>query len=459
MSDQDKQTLEPIADKLPPQNVEAEQSVLGCLMLDKDVIIKVADVLKPQDFYRGIHQIIYEAMVELYEHNEPIDTLSTSNKLKEKGKLDEIGGVSYLTNLVNSVPTAAHVSSYAHIIQKKSILRRLIAAANEITFKAYKENEDVEEVLDESEQKIFNVSQKYLHQNFVPIKPALEEAFERIDKLHKGDGVLRGIPTGFYSLDNILGGLQKADLVILASRPSLGKTTLALDIARHVATKEKIPVGLFSLETSKEQIVDHLISAQAGVDLWKLRTGRLSLEGEDNDFSKIAHAMDILSKAPIYIDDAGANKLMEMRTMARRLQAEYGLGLIIVDYLQLMQSTNFRESLVQQITEISRGLKSLAKELNVPILALSQLSRAVENRSPQIPRLSDLRESGSIEQDADVVLFIYREDREKKDASRQNVADIIIGKHRNGPIGKVELYFDENNVTFKNLETKMNELT
>jgi len=459
MPNQDKQTLEPIADKLPPQNVEAEQSALGCLMLDKDAIIKIADILRPQDFYRGVHQVIYEAMVELYEHNEPIDTLSTSNKLKEKGKLDEIGGVSYLTSLVNSIPTAAHVVTYAHIIQKKSILRRLIAAANEITFKAYKENEDVEEVLDESEQKIFNVSQKYLHQNFVPIKPALKEAFERIDKLHKGDGILRGIPTGFYSLDNILGGLQKADLLILASRPSLGKTTLALDIARHVATKEKIPVGVFSLETSKEQIVDHLISAQAGVDLWKLRTGRLSFKGEDNDFSRIAHAMDILSKAPIYIDDAGASKLMEMRTMARRLQAEYGLGLIIVDYLQLMQSTNFRESLVQQVTEISRGLKSLAKELNVPVLALSQLSRAVESRSPQIPRLSDLRESGSIEQDADVVLFIYREDREKKDTSRQNVADIIIGKHRNGPIGKVELYFDENNVSFKNLETKRNELT
>lgn len=454
MPNQDKQTLEPIANKLPPQNVEAEQSVLGCLMLDQDAIIKIADVLKPQDFYRGIHQIIYKIMVELYEHNEPIDTLSTSNKLKEKGKLDQIGGVSYLTSLVNSIPTAAHVVTYAHIIQKKSILRRLIAAASEITFKAYEESEDVEEVLDESEQKIFNVSQKYLHQNFIPIKPALEEAFERIDKIHKGDGSLRGIATGFHSLDNILGGLQKADLVILASRPSLGKTTLALDIARHVAIKEKIPVGLFSLETSKEQIVDHLISAQAGVDLWKLRTGRLSFEGEDNDFSRIAYAMDALSKAPIFIDDAGSNKILEMRTMARRLQAEYGLGLIIIDYLQLMQSTNSSESLNQQITEICRGLKGLAKELNVPVLALSQLSRAVESRSPQIPRLSDLRESGSIEQDADVVLFIYREDREKKDTSRQNIADIIIGKHRNGPIGKVELYFNENHVSFKNLETK-----
>ncbi len=459
MPNQNKQTLEPIADKLPPQNVEAEQSVLGCLMLDKDAIIKVADFLKPQDFYRGIHRIIYEAMVGLYEHNEPIDTLSTSNKLKEKEKLDQVGGVSYLTSLVNSVPTAAHVISYAHIIQKKSILRRLIAAANDITFKAYKESEDVEVILDESEQRIFNVSQKYLHQNFAPIKPALEEAFERIDKLHKGDKVLRGIETGFHQLDNILGGLQRSDLIILASRPSLGKTTLALDIARHVATKEKIPVGFFSLETSKEQIVDRLISAQAGVDSWKLRTGRLSSEGEDNDFSRIAHAMDTLSKAPIFIDDAGSNKILEMRTMARRLQAEHGLGLIVIDYLQLMQSTNPRESLVQQITEISRGLKGLAKELKVPVLALSQLSRAVESRSPQIPRLSDLRESGSIEQDADVVIFIYREDREKKDTSRQNIADIIIGKHRNGPVGKMELYFDENNVSFKNLETKRDELT
>ncbi len=457
MAEKNKQTLEPIAQKLPPQNVEAEQSVLGCLMLDKDAIIKIADILKPQDFYRGVHQTIYEAMIGLYEHNEPIDVLSASNKLKEANKLEGVGGVSYLTTLVNSVPTAAHVATYANIIQKKSILRRLIAAASEISLKAYEESEDTEKVLDEAEQSIFNVSQKYLHQNFVPIKPALEEAFERIDKLHKGDGALRGIPTGFYKLDYILGGLQRADFVVLASRPSLGKTTLALDIARHVATKEKIPVGVFSLETSKEQIVDRLISSQAGVDLWKLRTGRLSFEGEDNDFSRIAHAMDTLSQAPIYIDDAGSNKVLEMRTMARRLQAEHGLGLVIIDYLQLMESTNSRESLVQQITEICRGLKSLAKELNVPVLALSQLSRAVESRSPQIPRLSDLRESGSIEQDADVVLFIYREDKEKKDASRQNIADIIIGKHRNGPIGKVELYFNENCVSFKSIEIKRDE--
>jgi replicative DNA helicase len=296
-----------------------------------------------------------------------------------------------------------------------------------------------------------------LTQEFLPVKSALEEAFERIDKLHKGDGAFRGVPTGFNDLDNILAGLQKSDLVILASRPSLGKTALAMDIARYVAIKQKVPVGIFSLEMSKHDVVDRLIASEAGVDLWKLRTGRLSSDGLDNDFTKIQEALAALSESPIFIDDAASPSVLQMRTMGRRLQTEHDLGLIIVDYLQLIQPRINSESLVQQVTEISRSLKGLARELEVPVLALSQLSRAVEGRPDQVPRLSDLRESGSIEQDADVVLFIYREDKTKRDSPRPNIADIIIAKHRNGPIGKVELYFNDSQVSFKNLERHFSE--
>lgn len=456
MANQNNQTSQPLTSKLPPQNIEAEQSVLGSLMLDKDAIVKIADLIKPEDFYRDAHRNIFEIMIELYSNNEPIDFLSLTNKLEEKEKLEKVGGTSYLTTLVNSVPTAAHVVHYAKIIQRKATLRRLIDAASQIADSGYQETEDVDSLLDRAEQKIFGVSQKYLKQDFLPIKPALEEAFERIDKLHKGDGALRGTPSGFYELDNILAGLQKSDLVVLAARPSLGKTTFALDIARHAATKENIPVGIFSLEMSKEQLVDRLICAEAGIDLWKLRTGRLSSEGDGDDFSKIAKAMDVFSKAPIFIDDAASPTVMEIRTMSRRLQAEHGLGLIVIDYLQMMRGTT-SENRVQEISEISRSLKSLARELNIPVLAVSQLSRAVEARPDQVPKLSDLRESGSIEQDADVVLFIYREDRVKKDTDKPNIAEIIVAKHRNGPTGKTELFFDENHVTFKNLEKRYTE--
>lgn len=441
-------------DRLPPQNIEAEQSVLGSLMLDKDAIIKVSDILIPEDFYRGAHQLIFETMLELYNQNEPIDLLSVSNRLEEKGKLKEIGGISYLTELINSVPSAANIIHYAKIVQKKKLHRDLIDAAHTITHLGYQEIEDVENLLDEAEKRIFAVSQRSLRQYFTPLKPALEEAFERIDALHKGSGMsLRGIPTGFYELDNILAGLQKSNFIILASRPSLGKTTLSLDITQHVAVNEKIPVGLFSLEMASSEVVDRLLCARAQVSLWKLRTGRLSSDGEDNDFSRIQDAIGVLSESPIFIDDTPASTVMEVRTKARRLQAEHGLGLIIIDYLQLMEEPRVRtDSLVQKYTEISRGLKALARELNVPVLALSQLNRAVEQRSPQIPRLSDLRESGGLEQDADVVLFIYREDHYKKDTERKNIAEIHVAKHRNGPRGVTELYFNENFVSFQNLE-------
>ncbi len=439
--------------KIPPQNIEAERSVLGALMLDKDAVIKIANLVRLGDFYRDDHNIIYEAMMELYEQREPIDVLSLSNRLEEKKLLDKIGGSSYLTELVNSVPSSSNIAHYAKVVQKKSTLRKLIITASEIVELGYREEEDVEKILDSAEQKLFSVSQKYIKQDFVPIKSILESAFNRIDELHKGDHKLRGIPTGYPDMDNILAGFQKSDLVILAARPSIGKTTLALDLARQIAVKEKVPVGIFSLEMGADQLIDRMLSAQSGVDLWRLRTGRLKTGEGDDDFQRIGEAMGTLSEAPIYIDDAGSANVMEMRTMARRLQSEHNVGLIIIDYLQLMEGRNGGgDNRVNEISEISRALKQLARELNIPVIALSQLSRAVESRSPQIPKLSDLRESGSIEQDADVVMFLYREDREKPDTPNKNIVEVHVAKHRNGPVGRFSLYFQENSTTFKSLE-------
>jgi len=387
---------EELPDKLPPQSIEAEQSLLGCLMLDKNAITKVADYLLPKDFYRATHQEIYQVCQELFEKGEPIDLLSVSTKLKEKNLLEEAGGNSYLTELINSVPTAAHVSHYAKIVQRKRVLRDLIDASHEIGVLGHNETEDTDILLDKAEKRIFSIAQRSLTQNFLLVKSTLEEAFERIDRLSKHQKGLRGVSTGFADLDNILAGLQSSDLIILASRPSLGKSALALNIASSIAVNEKIPVGIFSLEMSKDQVVDRLISAYSGVDLWRLRTGRLSGDGDENDFSRIQQAMGILSEAPIYIDDAAISNVLQMRAMARRLQADKGLGLIVVDYLQLIDPRSPDEPIVRQVTEISRSLKSLARELNVPVLALSQLSRAVEMRSPQKPRLADLRESGCL---------------------------------------------------------------
>lgn len=438
--------------RLPPQNIEAEQSVLGSLMLDKEAIIKIADMLEPDDFYKKIHGDIYETMLGLYAKNEPIDLLSLTNRLEEKKQMEDIGGAGYLTDLVNTVPTAAHVVHYAKIVKSKKTLRNLIEASDQISRLSYGEPEDVEHLVDISEQKIFNISQNTIGQKFIPIKESLEEAFERIDKLHRGDEATRGVPTGYADLDNYLAGFQKSDLTILAARPSLGKTTLALDFARHAAIKNKIPVAIFSIEMSKEQLIDRLICSQAKVDLWRMRTGKLSGDGPDNDFQRIRKAMDEISVAPIFIDDSPSPTIMQMRTMARRLQSEQDLGLIMVDYIQMILPRNPNDPPVQQMTEISRSLKGLARELNIPVLALSQLSRAVESRSPAIPKLSDLRDSGAIEQDADVVLFIYREDKDRENSERKNIADIFIAKHRNGPTGKVELFFNESQVSFKSLE-------
>lgn len=435
-------------DRLPPQDIDAEMSVLGSILMDKESLFKVVDLLNPGDFYMNTHGLIYETMLELSEKGQPLDILSVSSKLKEKGKLDDIGGKSGLTKLVNSVPSAMHVAHYADIVHKKSLLRKMIQASYDIGQLGYREDEDVDVLLDEAEKQVFQISQRINSQNFYPLKYNLEDAFERIDNLHKNSGEMRGIPTGFTDLDNYLAGLQKSDLVILAARPSLGKSALAMDIARHVAVERKVPVGIFSLEMSRDQIVDRLLASEAGVDLWRLRTGKLSSKGEYNDFTKIQNALGSLSEAPVYIDDGLTSSVLQMRAMARRLQVERGLGLLIIDYLQLINPRSVSDSMVQQITEISRSLKALARELNVPVLALSQLSRAVEQRPDKTPKLSDLRDSGSIEQDADVVLFISRDVRNEDD----NTAEIHIAKHRNGPIGKVQLYFDRKAASFRNLE-------
>ncbi|MEK7618386.1 MAG: replicative DNA helicase [Patescibacteria group bacterium] len=434
--------------RTPPQNLEAEGSLLGGLMLDKDAWVKVADLLSEDDFYEPRHQVIYSAIVELFSKNAAIDILTVSNLLEERKLMEKAGNAGYLAELVANVPSAANVVYYAEIVRKKGTLRKLIRATGEITNLAYREEGAVEEILDTAEQKLFGVSQKHLKQQFIPISSVLHATFERIDELHREKGKLRGLSTGFVDLDNLLGGLQKSDLIILAARPSMGKTSLALDILRHVGVNQRKSVGIFSLEMSKDQLVDRLLSAQSDVNLWKIRTGHLN----EADFENIGEAMGQLSEAQVFIDDAAGSNIMEVRTKARRLQAETDLALIVVDYLQLMEGRN-QENRVQEVSEISRSLKILARELNVPVLALSQLSRNVENRPDKVPVLADLRESGSIEQDADVVMFIYREDMYKgKDSRRPNIAELHIRKHRNGPTGAVDLYFDQDRTSFKNLD-------
>lgn len=444
--------------KVPPQNLEAEQSLLGALLMDKDAIEKIADLITADDFYKEAHRLIYFAVVDLYEKREPIDALSLTNRLEEKGQIEDVGGRSYLIGLVNSVPTASNIVHYANIIQKKATLRRLQGAAAEIGELVGQSEDDIQLILDKAEQKVFSVSQKLLRRSFVALKDVLQEAFERIDELHKDRGKIRGIPTGYSELDSLLAGFQPSDLIVLAARPSVGKTSLALDIARQMAITQKSKVAVFSLEMSKEQLVDRLICAEAGIDLWKMRTGRLSDRPEQDDFVKIGHALSTLSEASIYIDDTPSANVMEIRTKARRLKSEHGLDVIIVDYLQLMEGISKQDGRVQEIAEITRGLKAIARELHVPVLALSQLARAVELTKPAIPKLAHLRESGSIEQDADVVLFIYRKAADKnyrfEDLSddEKNIADIIIAKHRNGPQGTVKLFWDEKRVSYKNLE-------
>lgn len=431
--------------RLPPQNIEAEKSLLGSLIMDRESINKVADFLQPEDFYNKAHQNIYKAVFALFEKREPIDLLSTSNKLEEMNLLNEVGGISYISSLATSVPTSAHINSYAKIVQKKKMLRDLIDTAHYIIGLGYQEEDDVENLLDEAEKKLFAVSNRSLTKSFLPLdKMVLDEAMDRITSQHDE---IRGCRTNFPELDDTLGGLQKSDLIILAARPSVGKTALTLNIALNVA-KQNIPVGIFSMEMSLDQIIDRFLALESGVSLHHLRTGKLGDELQD-----VAGACESLRSLPIYVDDTPSPNILQMRAMARRLQADKGLGLLIVDYLQLMTSRRSYDSPVQQVTEISRGLKGLAKELNIPILAVSQLSRAVEQREGHKPRLSDLRDSGSIEQDADLVMFIHRDDKinfeKAKRENKLNQAQVIIAKHRNGPTGQIDFKVDPASLRFR----------
>jgi replicative DNA helicase len=438
---------------IPPQNIDAEASLLGAILIDSDAIVKVADTVSPNDFYDPKHLRIYEAVVQLYEKHQPIDVLTLANQLKSTGFIDFVGGATYLTQLTNFVPTAAHVEQYAEIVSQKSLRRRLIKASQDIVELGYQEDQALQTLIEQAESRLFEVSQQHVKQDVVSLETILSESFERLDELHKDKGKIRGVPTGFKDLDNILAGLQRSDLFILAARPSMGKTALALNLAHNIALKAEQPVLLFSLEMSKEQLVDRMLAMESGVDAWALRTGNLS----DTDFEKIGQAMGSLSEAQIFIDDTPGITVSDLRTKARREAHMRPLGLIIVDYLQLMSGgARFGGdgNRVQEISEISRGLKGIARELDVPLIALSQLSRSVESRSPQIPQLQDLRESGSIEQDADVVAFIYREDYYNPETERKNITDIFIKKHRNGPTGAVELYFDKEKQRFRSVDTK-----
>ncbi len=453
--------------KIPPQNLEAEQAVLGSILIDKNAIFRVADVIAPEDFYSPAHEKIYEAILALYEKRQPIDVLSLTNYLKERDLLTQIGGSSYLADLTNQVTTASHVQHYAGIVKEKKVLRDLIKASAEITEDVFGPTQELEDLMDNIEQKILSISQKSTPQNFLAVKDELKNAAERMAKLHEGGDKLRGVPTGFTALDNKLSGLQKSDLIILGGRPSTGKTAFALDIARHAALAGHT-VGTFSLEMSREQVIDRIISAESQVPLWNILTGRIK---SDTEFGMIQQALDRLSGTKLFIDDSPSLNIMQMRSMARRLQVEHGLDLLIVDYLQLIRPRTNSDNMVQQVTEISRGLKALSRELKVPVLAVSQLSRGVEQRDRKVPRLSDLRDSGSIEQDADVVMFIYRKDRsadtfdiggESNTSSgsgdTENVTQLLIAKHRNGPIGEVEVAFDPERVTFRSVEKRYSEL-
>lgn len=442
---------EQLAKLSPPHSMQAERSLLGTILLDADSLIKVADIVAADDFYDRRNGIIYETVVKLYEKRRPIDLVTLSEELKSAKELENIGGMTYLTELAGSEATTAHAAEYARIVAGKATLRRLDVAGHAISGLAHDESRELEGLLDEAEQALFSVSQKHLKQNFISIKDVLADSFDRLDALHKDKQQLRGVPTGFKEMDRLLAGLQRSDLIILAARPSMGKTSFVMNIAAHVAIKEGIPVGIFSLEMSKEQLIDRLLASESGIDSWKLRTGNL----EDKDFEKLNRAMGVMAEAPIFIDDSAMANALEMRTKARRLQTEHGLGLIIIDYLQLMSGRASGDgNRVNEISEISRSLKGLARELDVPVIALSQLSRAVEQRHPQIPQLSDLRESGSIEQDADVVMFIYREDYYNKESERRNISDVLIRKHRNGPTGDVELFFSPELMLFRSLDRK-----
>ena len=439
--------------KVPPHDDTAEQSVLGAILIDKDAMIDVAEFLRPAHFYKESHGLIFSAIMELYESHEPIDVVTVTAQLKKNGSLKDAGGSSAVSDLLNAVPTSAHAQRYARIIQEHFTKRQLVAAAAQITELAFREEGSAQQIVDRAEQEIFAISQASMRRDFIPIKDALASSFDRLDELHKRAGGLRGVPTGFSELDNKLAGMQDSNLLILAARPGTGKTAMVLKIAQYVAVKEKIPVGIFSLEMSKEELVDRLLVSQADIDAWKLKTGRLT----DDDFTRLSEAMGELAEAPIFIDDTPGLNILEMRTKARRIQIEHGVKFLIVDYLQLVDSGRRFDNRVQEVSVISQSLKNLARELRLPVLACSQLSRAVESRGTRVPELSDLRESGSIEQDADVVMFLYRQEGDQTTWGPQIPTKLRIAKHRNGPLGEIDLIFRGDRIRFYSVDKKQSE--
>lgn len=438
-------------DRIPPQNIEAEQAVLGAMLIEREAISKVAELLRPEDCYREAHRLIYNAMLELFNKNDAVDMVTVIEFLRKGDKLEAAGGISYITSLANSVPTAANVLYHARIVEEKALLRQLINAATNIASSGYEGSEEVANILDTAEKTILAVSSRKSGKDFTPIKSIIFDAFTKIEQLYASKGSITGISTGFKDLDRLTSGLQPSDLILIAARPSMGKTAFVLNIAQHIGIKEKKAVAFFSLEMSKEQLVQRMLCAESTIDSQRLRIGEL----EPNDWTKLVSGADRLSSAPIFIDDTSGITVMEMRSKARRLKIEYDLKLIIIDYLQLMQGSSKKgsENRQQEISEISRSLKGLARELGVPVIALSQLSRSVESRQVKKPMLSDLRESGSLEQDADIVAFLYRDDYYNPDSEQKNITEVIIAKHRNGPVDTVQLFFHKQFTKFSDLST------
>ena len=421
--------------RIPPNNIEAEQSVLGAMLLDKEAISTATEFISGEDFYREAHKEIFEPIVDIYNKGEPVDLITLTEKLKTRNTLEAVGGITFLTNLMDAVPTTHNVKYYAKIVEDKSLLRKLIKSSNEIIQKSYQAEEDIGEIIDDAEKGIFNISLNRSTQGFVHLKNILNANFDRIEQLYLNKGKITGVPTGFHDLDNKLSGLQKSDLILIAARPSMGKSSFMMNIVQHAAVREKITTAIFSLEMSKEQLTQRLLCSEALIDAHRLRIGDIN----EDEWVKLARAMGPLSEAPIYIDDTPSISITEMRAKCRRLKLEHDLGLIVIDYLQLMQGKGNAESRQQEISEISRSLKALAREINVPVVALSQLSRAPEMRADHKPVLSDLRESGAIEQDADVVMFLYRDEYYHPDTEKKNIGEVNIAKQRNGPTGTIEL--------------------
>ncbi|HUG15019.1 MAG TPA: replicative DNA helicase [Thermomicrobiales bacterium] len=435
-------------DRLPPHNLDAEQSVLGSLLIDRDAVIRIASYVKPSDFYRSANGIIYEAIINLYNRREPTDLVTLVDELRRNSRLDDAGGETYLSELIAAVPTAVHVEYYGRIVERTSTLRRLISAGTDVVSIGYDDSHNVEEAIDLAEQAVFSVSQRRTTRDFKSIGEILEAYFDRLDTLHQTRGEIVGVPTGFADLDSLTGGLQRSDLIIVAARPAVGKSALGLGFAFNAAVRYGKTVGLFVLEMSAEQIIQRFLAMETGIDSHRLRMGNI----DDSEWSSVTRAFGRLSEANIYVDDTPGVSIMDVRSKARRLHAERGLDLLIVDYLQLMTATGRSDNRVQEISAITRALKGLARELDVPVVAMAQLSRAVETRQSHVPMLSDLRESGSIEQDADIVAFIYREEIYDADTERKGIADLIVAKHRNGPIGTVRLRFFDRTARFADLE-------